>query len=141
MTFSQAYVEQTLGNNPHIAEQLMRLFEARFDPAAKDRKRDGQPLAEAIAEAVDTVESLDEDRILRRYLNLIQAIVRCNYYQERHDHLGIPYFSFKFDPSKIQGLPEPKPCFEIFVYSPRVEGVNLRGGLVARGWMRWSDSR
>jgi glutamate dehydrogenase len=141
MTFSQAYVEQTLGNNPHIAEQLMRLFAARFDPAAKERKRDGQRHAEAIAEAIDKVESLDEDRILRRYLNLIQAIVRCNYYQERDDHLGIPYFSFKLDPSKIQGLPEPKPCFEIFVYSPRMEGVHLRGGLVARGGLRWSDRR
>lgn len=141
MTFSQAYVEQTLGNNPHIAERLMQLFEVRFDPAAKARKRDGQRLAEAIDAAIDKVESLDEDRILRRYLNLIQAIVRCNYYQEQHDHLGIPYFSFKFDPSKIQGLPAPEPCFEIFVYSPRLEGVHLRGGLVARGGLRWSDRR
>jgi len=141
MTFSQAYVEQTLGNNPDIAGQLMQLFEARFDPAAEERQRDGQRLAEAIAAAIDNVESLDEDRILRRYLNLIQAIVRCNYYQERHDHLGIPYFSFKFDPSKVQGLPAPQPCFEIFVYSPRLEGVHLRGGLVARGGLRWSDRR
>jgi glutamate dehydrogenase len=141
MAFSQAYVEQTLSHNPRIAEQLMRLFEGRFDPTTKERTRDAQRIAETISDAIDQVESLDEDRILRRYLNLIQAIVRCNYYQQRHDHLGIPYFSFKFDPSNIQGMPDPKPCFEIFVYSPRVEGVHLRGGLVARGGLRWSDRR
>ncbi len=85
--------------------------------------------------------SLDEDRILRSYLNLVQATLRTNFYQGRADGKPKPYVSFKLDPHKIPDLPLPRPKFEIFVYSPRVEGVHLRMGYVARGGLRWSDRR
>ena len=85
------------------------------------------------------VENLDEDRILRRFLALIQATVRTNYFQKDAAGEAKPYVSFKFNPELVPGLPEPRPKFEIFVYSPRVEGVHLRGGKVARGGLRWSD--
>jgi len=90
---------------------------------------------------LDKVTSLDEDRILRAYLKLVQATLRTNFYQP--DAAGRPksYVSFKFDPGKIPDLPLPRPKFEIFVYSPRVEGVHLRMGYVARGGIRWSDRR
>ncbi|MGH8548686.1 MAG: NAD-glutamate dehydrogenase domain-containing protein, partial [Methylococcales bacterium] len=90
---------------------------------------------------IDEVASLDEDRILRQYLKLIQAMLRTNYYQNKSDEKDIPYLSFKFNPEAIQDLPAPRPHFEIFVYSPRVEGVHLRAGQVARGGLRWSDRR
>ena len=82
---------------------------------------------------------LNEDRILRRYLDLIKATLRTNFYQPDASGENKGYFSFKFDPSAITDLPRPVPKFEIFVYSPRVEGVHLRFGNVARGGLRWSD--
>ncbi|CAG4902561.1 NAD-glutamate dehydrogenase [Paraburkholderia gardini] len=141
-TFSDAYIERALTGNPEIARHFVDLFIARFDPSAaatRDAKID--QLNKAIGTALDQVPNLDEDRILRQFLGVIDATRRTNYY--RHDELGEPkpYLSFKFDPSKVPGLPEPKPMFEIWVYSPRVEGVHLRGGRVARGGLRWSDRR
>ena len=140
-TFSQAYVEKTLHSNPKISMMLVALFEQKFNPkksVSEDVLTDqsGQILAE-----IEQVASLDEDRILRRYLNLIQATVRTNYYQEKVDSKGIPFISFKLNPALISDLPSPRPTFEIFVYSPRVEGVHLRGGAVARGGLRWSDRK
>ena len=87
------------------------------------------------------VANLDEDRILRRFLAVIQATLRTNYFQKDAGGATKPYLSFKFNPAQVPGLPEPKPMFEIYVYSPRVEGVHLRGGKVARGGLRWSDRR
>ena len=141
MTFSQAYVEHTLSNNPSIAILLVQYFEARFGPNTKANNESTESLLEQLKSGIDQVESLDEDRILRRYLNIIQAILRTNYYQFKQDSQAIPYVSFKFDPTVIQDLPLPRPSYEIFVYSPRVEGVHLRGGKVARGGLRWSDRR
>ena len=141
-TFRQAYVEQALANNAAIARQLIELFVTRFDPAnGADTGVESQTLTVQIESAVDSVTNLDEDRILRRFLAAIQATVRTNYFQKDAAGADKPYLSLKFDPGLLPGLPEPKPRFEIYVYSPRVEGVHLRGGHVARGGLRWSDRR
>ncbi|MGF6597320.1 glutamate dehydrogenase [Paraburkholderia sp. GAS448] len=141
-TFSDAYIERALTGNPEIAKRLVELFVTRFDPVlGETREARVEELLKAIGSALDQVPNLDEDRILRQFLGVINATQRTNYY--RHDAHGHPkpYLSFKFDPAKVPGLPEPKPMFEIWVYSPRVEGVHLRGGRVARGGLRWSDRR
>ncbi len=139
-TFSQAYMEQTLATYPELARQLVTLFELRFDPGrARYRDAQGTKLLAQIDEALNNVANLDEDRILRQFLAMIQATLRTNYYQKGQDGRPKPYLSFKFDPNRIPNLPDPRPMFEIFVYSPRVEGGHLRGGKVARGGLRWSD--
>ncbi|MGW0772552.1 NAD-glutamate dehydrogenase [Streptomyces sp. NPDC002835] len=152
-TFSQDYMEDTLRNNVHTTRLLVSLFEARMSP---DRQRAGTELIDGLLEevdgALDQVASLDEDRILRAFLTVIKATLRTNFFQsasegserrgqeatrgERHG-----YVSMKFDPQAIPDLPAPRPAFEIWVYSPRVEGVHLRFGKVARGGLRWSDRR
>ena len=137
-TFSHRYVQRALSLNPHIAALLVQLFHARFDP---ERRRDTEDLLTEIHAALDAVEHLDEDRILRSLLGAILATLRTNFYQSGENGEAKPYLSFKFDPKKVLELPEPRPMFEIFVYSPRVEGVHLRGGPVARGGLRWSDRR
>ncbi|MGH8728036.1 MAG: NAD-glutamate dehydrogenase [Burkholderiales bacterium] len=136
-TFRQAYMEQALAAHPAIARALIELFHLRLDPArhAADETR----LVEAIQASLEKVENLDEDRILRQFLAVILATIRTNYFQLGADGKPKAYLSFKFDSVKVPGLPEPKPMFEIFVYSPRVEAVHLRGGKVARGGIRWSD--
>jgi glutamate dehydrogenase len=141
--FSQAYMERTLSANAAIAKHLVRLFITRFDPAGAERGRErlAQSIVTQIRTALDAVSSLDDDRILRAYLTLVQAILRTNFFQAGSDAQPKGYVCFKFDPAKIPDLPLPKPKFEIFVYSPRVEGVHLRMGEVARGGIRWSDRR
>jgi glutamate dehydrogenase len=139
-TFSQAYMEQALSANATVAKKLAELFVARFDPSPTgDAGLKASALTAEIGKALDLVENLDEDRILRRFLAVIQATLRTNYFQKDADGEAKSYISFKFDPALVPGLPEPKPMFEIYVYSPRVEGVHLRGGKVARGGLRWSD--
>ena len=166
-TFSQEYVEAALVSNVSIAAQLVSLFETRFDPAhpaatagAKGADDSGREAAEAdlvdaITGALENVASLDHDRIIRAFLGVIQATVRTNYYQRVGNPAGgapvyaaaagdaayKSYLSFKLDPQKVPDLPAPRPMFEIWVYSPRVEGVHLRFGQVARGGLRWSDRR
>ncbi|MDD2816603.1 MAG: NAD-glutamate dehydrogenase [Thiotrichaceae bacterium] len=137
-TFSQLYIEQALANNPEITRKLLRLFYLRCDPQQVDGAQ-SEELQAHIQKSLDRVSSLDEDRILRRFLSLILATLRTNYFQQQMEALPKPYLAFKFDPSKIPELPEPRPMFEISVYSPRMEGVHLRGGKVARGGIRWSD--
>jgi glutamate dehydrogenase len=143
--FSQAYMERTLGANPVLARHLVKLFEARFDPqlarTSRVAERNADKLIAQIQVGLDAVTSLDEDRILRAYLRLVEATLRTNFYQL--DAAGKPkgYLSFKLDPARIPDLPLPRPKFEIFVYSPRVEAVHLRMGYVARGGIRWSDRR
>ncbi|HJW10659.1 MAG TPA: NAD-glutamate dehydrogenase, partial [Albitalea sp.] len=140
VTFSQAYIEQALTAHANIAADLVALFCARFDPAlADDRDTAQERIAARIATALDEVSNLDEDRILRQYLALIEATLRTNFFQRSPDGKHKPVLSFKFDPAKVPGLPEPRPMFEIYVTSPRVEGVHLRFGKVARGGLRWSD--
>ncbi|RMH36060.1 MAG: NAD-glutamate dehydrogenase [Gammaproteobacteria bacterium] len=140
-TFSQSYVEQTLAAHPTIARMLVRLFELRFEPTSKVVKRDLDRAVESIRQALTTVSNLDEDRIINRYIEVIMAMVRTNYYQTDGDGNPKNYVSFKLEPSRITEIPKPVPMFEIFVYSPRFEGVHLRGGKVARGGLRWSDRR
>lgn len=141
-TFSQNYIEQALVNNAAIACRLITLFKLRFDPTIAGKVDDQIAKIEADAlEALDAVMNLDEDRILRRYLDLIRATLRTNYFQTTEDNKYKSYISFKFNPDAIPDLPLPRPMFEIFVYSPRFEAVHLRGARVARGGIRWSDRR
>ncbi|MCF6355559.1 MAG: NAD-glutamate dehydrogenase [Candidatus Polarisedimenticolaceae bacterium] len=140
--FSQSYMSETLAQNPQITSLLASLFLARFDPdAGRNRDKTVDKLTHRIENAFDAVANLDQDRILRRYLAVIQAMLRTNYFQLDNDGQPKPYLSFKLDPSRVPDLPLPRPMFEIFVYSPTVEGVHLRGGPVARGGLRWSDRR
>lgn len=141
-TFSQDYMEDTLADNAHITRLLADLFLARFDPESQEEAEDEtERLETEVEEALNGVASLDEDRILRRFLNAIQATLRTNYFQRGDDGEPKPYLSFKLDSSSIPELPLPRPAFEIFVYSPRTEGVHLRGSEVARGGIRWSDRK
>ncbi|MBF7142525.1 MULTISPECIES: NAD-glutamate dehydrogenase [Pseudomonas] len=141
--FDLGYIAAALNNHTDIARELTRLFKTRFYLARKltgdDLDDKQQRLEQAILAALDDVQVLNEDRILRRYLDLIKATQRTNFYQPGADGQPKPYFSFKFNPSLIPELPRPVPKFEIFVYCPRVEGVHLRFGNVARGGLRWSD--
>jgi glutamate dehydrogenase len=141
ITFSQSYVEQTLAKNPTAVALLIKLFNARFNPTQGKDQSHIDRIIEQTEMAIDQVSSLDEDRILRRYLNLILSIMRTNYFCKPIDESGFPYFSFKMDPKQVMGMPAPAPVHEIFIYSPRMEGIHLRGGSVARGGLRWSDRR
>lgn len=140
--FSQDYMEDTLHNNVHTTRLLVSLFEARMAP---ERQRAGHELVDALLEevdaALDQVASLDEDRILRSFLTVIKATLRTNFFQDASPGTPHDYVSMKFDPQAIPDLPAPRPAYEIWVYSPRVEGVHLRFGKVARGGLRWSDRR
>ena len=138
--FSQAYMEQALASNPRIARALVALFARRFDPAGEaDREADCEHIRAQIEHELEAVQSLDEDRILRQFLALILATLRTNWFARREDGSPRAVLALKLDPQAVPGLPEPRPMFEIFVSSPRVEGVHLRGGKVARGGLRWSD--
>ncbi|HET7734690.1 MAG TPA: NAD-glutamate dehydrogenase [Nocardioidaceae bacterium] len=146
--FAQDYIEDALKGNVDITRLLVQLFEARFDPGehhlagdAEARVAKMEELEGRVKRALDDVASLDHDRILRSYLTVIKATLRTNYFQPETDGSTKPYISFKLQPDAIPELPEPRPKFEIFVYSPRVEGVHLRFGMVARGGLRWSDRR
>ena len=136
--FSQAYMEITLAANPEIARHLVEVFEQRFDPAIAAEDRNEAAVA-MVTRELESVASLDEDRIIRRFLNAMQATLRTNFYQP--DASGAPhsYISLKIDSMAIDELPLPRPAVEIFVYSARMEGFHLRGGEVARGGLRWSD--
>jgi glutamate dehydrogenase len=141
-TFSHRYIQRALAFSPHIASMLVQLFHARFDPdQQRDTEHSSDELVAAIRSALVEVANLDEDRILRSLLGAMLATLRTNYYQTGDNGEPKSYLSFKFDPKMVLELPEPRPMFEIFVYSPRVEGVHLRGGPVARGGLRWSDRR
>ena len=170
-SLSQAYMEDTLSAHPALVLDLVRLFHARFDPGraggagaagatgatgaeeappgSAPRAGEGAPpeddppyeIAERILTALEAVSSLDEDRILRTFFELIDGTLRTNYHQRDPDGGHRPCLALKLDPSCVHEMPEPKPHYEIFVYSPRLEGVHLRGGPIARGGIRWSDRR
>lgn len=138
--FSQSYMEHALANHPQIAAFLVDLFYARFDPAVQGKSPQRcEALIDAIEHSLDAVPNLDEDRIQRRFFVLIRAMLRTNFFQTNADGSQKTYLSFKLDPTQIPDLPNPRPLYEIFVYSTRTEGVHLRGGRVARGGLRWSD--
>jgi glutamate dehydrogenase len=142
IAFSQDYMESTLAAHPALARSLIHLFHARLDPdMGSGRSARVSGVEREIASALETVSSLDDDRILRRFLNVVQSIWRTNFYQRGEDGGRRACLAFKVDSGAIADLPAPRPYTEIFVYSPRVEGIHLRGGKVARGGIRWSDRR
>ena len=162
-SLSQPYMEDTLSRHPDLVRALVGLFHARFDPARVGGAGAGPELAGAsaaldeaappsgdapgyaiagrILAGLEAVSSLDEDRILRAYFELIDGTLRTNYHQRAPDGGHRPCLALKIDPSCVHEMPEPRPRFEIFVHSPRLEGVHLRGGPIARGGIRWSDRR
>ncbi|MBR7800504.1 NAD-glutamate dehydrogenase [Undibacterium fentianense] len=140
--YSQNYIEAALNKNSGITQLIAELFGARFKPDfVGDRDAAQKHIREQIEAAMSQVASLDEDRILRQFIATILATLRTNLWQTTETGAFKPYMSFKLNPREVPGVPEPKPLFEIWVYSPRVEGVHLRGGKVARGGLRWSDRR
>ncbi|MCV7029795.1 NAD-glutamate dehydrogenase [Mycobacterium sherrisii] len=142
--YSQSYIESVLNEHPSTARSLVLLFEALFDPNTSNSPtgRDAQAAAAAVAADIDALVSLDTDRILRAFASLVQATLRTNYFVTRKGSARVRnVLAIKLDAQLIDELPLPRPKFEIFVYSPRVEGVHLRFGPVARGGLRWSDRR
>ncbi len=143
--FSQSYIEDTFARYPNIAQLLINLFLQRFDPHNKStdsvKDKAHTKIMDSIESSLDNVANLDDDRIIRRFVEMISATIRTNYFQLDKLMGEKPYISFKIVPEKISEMPQPVPKFEIFVYSPQVEGVHLRGGKVARGGLRWSDRR
>jgi glutamate dehydrogenase len=141
--YSQDYIEGAVLGHTEVATSLVSLFETRFNPARQetDRIAQAENLTAEITAMIDEVTSLDSDRILRSLLTLINATLRTNYYVLDADGQPKAYLAVKLDSGQISELPAPRPRFEIFVYSPRFEGVHLRFGPVARGGLRWSDRR
>ncbi|MDP9240585.1 MAG: NAD-glutamate dehydrogenase [Actinomycetota bacterium] len=139
--YSQDYIQQAVRSNVEIARSLVTLFMVRFDPGfpTDDRAERQAEIVADIERALDQVVSLDQDRILRSLLALVCATTRTSYYQRGPDGRPKPYLALKFDPRAVPDIPLPRPRYEIFVYGPRVEGVHLRFGPVARGGLRWSD--
>ena len=143
MPYSQDYMWATLRKHSGVAANIVKLFHTRFDPhlgvTMEERAVQEAAIAAAIEAALQAVESLDEDRILRLFANAVAAAVRTNFYQTNRDGKPKDLIAIKFASRKLDAVPLPRPLYEIFVYSPRVEGVHLRFGKVARGGIRWSD--
>jgi glutamate dehydrogenase len=142
IAYAQDYLADTLARHTAIVTKLVALFYARFDPrlADNDSRADAQALIRGeIEELLKDVTSLDDDRILRRFVNLVEAALRTNFFQLEANGLARQTIAIKYESGKVDGLPLPRPLYEIFVYSPRVEGIHLRFGKVARGGLRWSD--
>ena len=137
--FSQNYIEDALENNAEITKDLVNLFKIKFDPKTQGKGFD--ELETKIMQALEAITSLDEDRIVRRVLNLMKATLRTNYFQTDANGNQKEYLSFKLNSNLVPDLPLPLPMFEIFVYSPRFEAIHLRNAKVARGGIRWSDRR
>ncbi|HEX4157501.1 MAG TPA: NAD-glutamate dehydrogenase [Rhizomicrobium sp.] len=140
-SFSQDYVEQALARNSDIAALLVLLFQTRHDPGLQDRETHAKDLHERLEASLNNVPSLDDDRIIRRLRNVVDCVLRTNYFQQDAGGRSSNCVSFKLDSRNLDELPLPRPLCEIFVYSPEVEGVHLRFGRVARGGIRWSDRR
>jgi glutamate dehydrogenase len=137
--YSQGFIAETLSCHAQITSDLMTLFTELFEPSKS--KRRFAAYRNRIVKAIDAVSNLSKDSVLRAYLGLIDATLRSNFFQLDSAGELKDYFSFKFEPQRIDGVPKPLPKYEIFVYSSKVEGVHLRGGKVARGGLRWSDRR
>ncbi|MCH9696371.1 MAG: NAD-glutamate dehydrogenase [Gammaproteobacteria bacterium] len=142
LPFSQAYMEDVLVSHSHLAMQMVELFETQFDPALKPatRTRALKKVSKAVQRGVAKARNVDEDRILSAFAGGIRATLRSNYFL-RVSGQPKPFISIKLDPAALPEIPLPRPKYEIFVYSPEVEGVHLRGGDIARGGLRWSDRR
>ncbi len=153
-TYTPRYINETVAEHPDVARAVIDYFDAKFRPANGEGSAEGwQERTSSVEEAratciarIDEVDRLDQDRILRDFVTLVDATVRTNAFRAdaiatQADGTPVPYLSLKFDCSKVADLPQPVPYREIFVYSPAVEGIHLRGGPVARGGLRWSDRR
>jgi len=148
---SQDFISDTIVKNVHLTKVLVAFFETRFKPELNKGLSSGSKTVLAketdVADTLisefhielDKVLNLSEDKILRVYLDLMKATMRTNFFQRNEDGSDKNFISFKFKPRLIPNVPLPVPLYEIFVYSPRIEGVHLRGGKVARGGLRWSD--
>ncbi|HEX4077928.1 MAG TPA: NAD-glutamate dehydrogenase [Rhizomicrobium sp.] len=141
IAFSQDYMERALARNSAIAALLVKLFRALQDPEMENREVAAKLLRERIVAALNDVPSLDDDRIIRRLHNVVECVLRTNFFQRDESGLGPDCLSVKLDSHRLDELPAPRPLYEVFVYSPQVEGVHLRFGKVARGGIRWSDRR
>ncbi len=139
--FSQRYIEGAVVSNPEIAGRVVSLFRARLDPAVDDRDARAEALRGEITTLLDKVANADDDRILRRFINLVEATLRTNYFQCDAAGLPKPRLALKLDSARVDDLPLPRPMVEVFVYATNMEGIHLRGGKVARGGIRWSDRR
>ncbi len=140
-SLSGSYIAAALLRYPKISELLVRLFYQRFDPdfSSDDREGAEQETETAIMAALEDVSNLNDDIIFRLYVDLVKATIRVNFFKTDETGNPLPTIAFKMMPGLVAQVPKPRPMFEIFVYSPRVEGVHLRGGKVARGGLRWSD--
>lgn len=137
--YSQDYMWQTLNKHGEITRLIVDLFYCRLDPSTPRDEAASEAIVNRIYAALGDVSSLDEDRILRRFTNLVLSILRTNFFMRDSDGAWMPTIAFKLDSRAVDDMPEPRPYREIFVYSPRVEGVHLRFGAIARGGLRWSD--
>jgi glutamate dehydrogenase len=140
--FSQSYMEDVLVAHADLTQAMVRQFELQFDPeiSRTRRKRELKAIRTKVKRGVRKARNVDEDRILTAFAGGIAATLRSNYFQSVDGHAKT-YISIKLDPDKLPEIPLPKPKYEVFVYSPEVEGVHLRGGDIARGGLRWSDRR
>ncbi len=143
LPFGLEYMQSVFADHPAISKRIVELFEARFNPALSETRRKdlGIIINQGLEDALDKVASLDADRILRAAVAVVRASLRTNFFQPGSGGVVKTYVSLKLDPAKIPDLPLPRPLYEIWVYSPEVEGIHLRGGKVARGGLRWSDRR
>lgn len=142
-TLDSDAIASALLRNLSISELILKWFYSKFDPSKKltleQRQEEETKLADGLLTALDDVASLDDDRVLRRYSEALQATLRTNFFQVTGPRACTEILAFKLAPKSMLSVPEPKPAYEIFVYSPRVEGVHLRTSKVARGGLRWSD--
>lgn len=139
-TYSQSYIYEALSTHYNLVKLLIKLFHIRFDPTFKgNRNKEAKLVSDQVEQILSNVSNLAEDRVIRAIQDLIYGTLRCNYFQKDSEGNQKSYISFKINSSKITFLPKPTPYVEIFVYSPKVEGIHLRGGKVARGGLRWSD--
>ena len=141
--YTPEYVNDAMVAHPEVVRALVAHFHTRFDPHDVADEAALAASRQRVIDACDRLDRLDHDRILRGVLELIDATLRTNAFREDAVAFGSnePYISFKIDPSRVTGMPAPVPFREIFVHSPRVEGLHLRGGRVARGGLRWSDRK
>ncbi len=141
--YSLAYIAETMADHLHLSAGIVELFLTRFSPVFDGdeewRAQREAAVEERVLTGLDAVQNLGQDRIIRQYVAVIRATLRSNFFQPDDRGELKPYFSFKLSPGDIPDVPRPVPLYEVFVYSPRLEGVHLRGGKVARGGLRWSD--
>ncbi len=139
--FSDALMQSTLARHPRLTRLVVALFETQFDPAGDRAAARVDELRQAIQQELEAVTILDEDRILRTFIQVVEGTLRTNYYQRTSSGGRKPYLALKLASRSLDFLPPPRPMVEVFVYSPAMEGVHLRFGAVARGGLRWSDRR